>query len=154
MFRVSDNHQRRHRKISNFLATDPEIAVILGVIEFEWTVRRAILAMGKSPTKEINDRFEKEKIGGLSALNECWKKEVKPRTKNGLCEYLQKDLPQIKKAIALRNKIVHGMQGKASGNYAANSVTSLIKASKDIAALTENMDSSVYRNIPRRIKSR
>ena len=58
MFLINDTMEERHQTIRSFLSSDPMIAVILAAADFEWTVRRAILALGTLPTKEIRKHFE------------------------------------------------------------------------------------------------
>ena len=49
MFLVSDDSPTRELRIRAALTTEPAIAVIVGAVHVEWTVRRAILALGRSP---------------------------------------------------------------------------------------------------------
>lgn len=59
MFFVNDTQEHRHKFIRSFLKKDTApIAVLLAAIDFEWTVKRAILAFGTSPTKDLRACFK------------------------------------------------------------------------------------------------
>jgi len=45
MFLVKDDPTEREKKILGFVPNEPAIAVILAAVHFEWTVRRAIIAL-------------------------------------------------------------------------------------------------------------
>ena len=53
MFLVADNRNDRDLLIKSYFDAEPAISILLAAADFEWTVRRAILALGKSPTKHI-----------------------------------------------------------------------------------------------------
>jgi len=83
MFFVQDTLIQRHRKIRSFLKTESVIAVLLGAADFEWTVRRAIIALGHSPNVDIR---EHTLLGchGLDAYKAAWKEEVQPAHETSL----------------------------------------------------------------------
>ena len=49
IFLVGQDSPTREARIRAVLTTEPPVAVILGVVHIEWTVRRTILALGYSP---------------------------------------------------------------------------------------------------------
>ncbi len=64
MFLVRDRIEARHEKIRTFMGSDDAaIAVLLAAADFERTVRRAILALGNTPTKQL-----RTKVLGASGL--------------------------------------------------------------------------------------
>lgn len=154
MFLVADSLDERQRSIRSFLTTEPVIAVLLAAADFEWTTRRAILALGKSPTKVINDRFRKEKRGGLKALQEYWKDEVKPRLGSELATIVPDWEFFATKAYDLRHKLVHGAQGTTGKEYAGRAVEAMLEASKAVADYAAKHGEPVYGRQIRRIKQR
>ena len=74
MFLVSDDSPTRELRIRAALTTEPAIAVILGAVHVEWTVRRAILALGRSPNIVL--RVQLTRAHGLDQYKDLWKAEV------------------------------------------------------------------------------
>jgi hypothetical protein len=60
MFLVKDNINYRQTKIRSFLSNEPAIAVILAAADFEWSVRRAIRALGTHKPNET--RFSQDQV--------------------------------------------------------------------------------------------
>lgn len=109
MFLVKDDPQKRREKILSFRGEDLSIGFLLAAIEFEWTLRRAILALGTSPNPLVSEELNKNKGRGLEGLKEAWKAEVKPRFGKQLDEVV-KDWAGVKNpASKLRAKLVHGI---------------------------------------------
>jgi hypothetical protein len=154
MFLVSDTLIERQKKIRSFLPNDPAIAVLLAAADFEWTARRAILALGKSPTKEIHERMDKERKGGLESLQNYWKIEVKPLFGKDLAAMI-KDWEFFRNtAYKLRNKLIHGATGSTSVQYATRAVESFLAASKVVADFAEEKGEPIYGRRIRRTKAR
>lgn len=154
MFLINDKQSSRHNKIRKHLSKDPAIAVILAAADFEWTARRAILALGRSPTKTINGRFETERKGGPDALKEYWKCEVKPRLGTDLASIVSDWQRLNEKSYRLRNSLVHGAVGSVGGEYATQAVETMLSASKAIADYASEQGEPVYGRRIRRLKQR
>jgi hypothetical protein len=57
MFLVKGSSQQREQRIQAFSQEDPSLSALLAVIHFEWTVRRAILALGTSPNVDVREKL-------------------------------------------------------------------------------------------------
>jgi hypothetical protein len=154
MFLINDKQTERHGKIRAYLRKEPVIAVILAATDFEWTTRRAILALGSSPTKAISDRFKKEKRSGPTAWQKYWKEEVKPRFHGDLADIAPTWQSVVKQAYPLRNKLVHGAEGRVTGPYASSAVDALLAASTSVSEYAEKHGEPVYGRKIRRLKRR
>jgi hypothetical protein len=153
MFLVNDTIDKRHARIRSYLEKEPVIAVILAAVDFEWTIRRAILSLGTSPTRVIREEVL-NKASGLDTYNECWKKEVKSRLKQGLAEVVP-DWKYFKyEAYPLRHRLVHGAIGTTGISYARDRVEAILKASKAVAEFALNNGEPIYGRFVRRIKAR
>ena len=75
MFLVSDKLDGRRAKIRGFLEKEPAIAVLLAAADFEWTIRRAILLLGKDSTTEIRDT-DLHRVAGLARYERAWESQV------------------------------------------------------------------------------
>ncbi len=58
MFTVKFGSKNRESQIMRILKKDHSTAVILAAVHFEWTIKRAILKLGVSPTKTLRKRLE------------------------------------------------------------------------------------------------
>lgn len=76
MFLVSDTLQGRRRIIRSFEDKQSTLGVLLAVVDFEWTVRRAIIALAYLPTKHV--RADIERCSGPQKYLEKWHYHVSP----------------------------------------------------------------------------
>jgi hypothetical protein len=152
MFLVSDTLESRQKKIRSFLEREPAIAVLLAAADFEWTVRRAILALGTNPTKDIRKDFER--CRGLDGYKRCWKREVKPRLHVGLAQVVPNWQFLKEQAYDLRNRLIHGVSGPPSVPYARDRVVAMLEASAALVAFAACNEEPIYGRPIRRIKPR
>lgn len=150
MFLVNDTISERHEQIR---ALDPSMGVILAAADFEWTVRRAILALGTQPTNAIQQDIL-SRISGLNGYKDAWKKEVAPRTRKQLPEVIPNwDFFQ-KEAYPLRDKLVHGIKGAVGEEYVRERVECLLTASRALNDFAEDWGEPLYGRQIRRMKPR
>ena len=153
MFLVKDTIQKRHEKILSFLDMEPAIAVLLAAADFEWTVRRTILACGSSSIKDLREGAL-QKCHGPPKYAKCWKKEVTPRFHKELKSIIRDWEFFSNNAFQLRHKLIHGVQGTTGAKYARKRVESIIAASKAIAEFAAENGAQIYGTRIRRVKSR
>ena len=60
MFSIYETREDREKLLHDLKELDPCVALVIAFLDFEWTVRRCILALGKSPTKDIHAKFSGE----------------------------------------------------------------------------------------------
>ncbi len=104
MFLVRDKFDERENRIRGFLQSDPPIAVILSIVHFEWTVRRAVIALGRSPNKCIREKLKS--YHGLEAYKDLWKEQVSGRRLPSVIH----SWSNLRKAFELRNLLAHGVE--------------------------------------------
>jgi hypothetical protein len=153
MFFVSDSQIQRHDRIRAFLTDESAtIAVILAAIDFEWSVRRAILALGSSPTKHIREVTFAGFHGGYANYADAWKQEVTVWLKQSLAQAIPHWSRLINKkdgAVRLRGQIVHGAQVSVSADFARPRVDDWLAASTTLEALANQHNTSLYKRIVR-----
>jgi hypothetical protein len=146
-FMVGDSQAARHARIRDFLAAgDHVISVILAAADFEWTVRRGILALGKSPNADIRAEVL-AKCSGLDSYKDAWKAEVKERFGKGLPEVI-KDWQGFKVAYELRHRLVHGIAGTTGQSYAGKRVDAVLRASMDVASFASANAVDLFARLP------
>jgi hypothetical protein len=150
MFLVSDTLESRQKKIRSFLEREPAIGVILAATDFEWTVRRTILALGTNPTKDIRRNLERER--GLDGYKHCWKREVRPRLRVGLAQEVP-DWRSLKRAFDLRNRLIHGVISPPGISYARDRADAVLKASAALVKFAERHGAAIYGRRIRRVNA-
>ena len=154
MFFISDSQASRHDHIRSFLNDESAtIAVILAAIDFEWSIRRAILALGTSATKQIREVVFADLHGGYKDYADVWKREVA----NWLGQSLSAVIPHWSRlaskkdgAVRLRGQIVHGAQVAVWANVARPHVDDWLSASVLLEGLAQKNQTSLYKRIVRR----
>lgn len=128
MFLVSDSSQAREDKIKQFLADDPSLSALLSVIHFEWTIRRAIIALGTSPNVIV--RSKPRNCHGIDKYKDLWKDEVFPNIQQRLPEIIN-NWDGLSRAFRLRHRLVHGTT-TCGQEYACERVYWAINAANDV----------------------
>ncbi|MBM3884915.1 MAG: hypothetical protein FJ361_03590 [Gemmatimonadetes bacterium] len=144
-FLVRDTQRSRHRKIRGFLtAESATISVLLACVDFEWTVRRGIYALGTSPIRALRAEF----ISGLKGYALLWNREVSVSPKRPLEEVVG-NWGLLQQAMQLRNAIVHGAEGAVGVRYASPRVETLLAASVAVADYSRGIGVDLYRVLRR-----
>ena len=131
MFWVGDTLDERHSRITAFVNEDDIVAaVLLAAANFEWTVRRCIIAMSKRPNVEIRDILSK--LRGFGGLPEYWQSEIGDTHGQAISEvvpswdFLRKD------AFGLRNALIHGDQNMVGLDYGKQRVDAMLEGAAAI----------------------
>ena len=152
MFFVKDDQLERHKLIRSFLTADGSaIAVILAAIDFEWTLRRAILLFGTNSTKDILGKALK-KAFGADKYKKAWRDEVSKNLHKNIDEVIphwSRLVDPEKGAFALRGSILHGARVSVSPNFAKTRVEDFLIASSLLEQLAKDQNKSLYKRIVR-----
>jgi hypothetical protein len=148
MFLVSDSLERRQNKLRDYLKNgEYGITAILAAADFEWTVRRAIIALGTSPNTVIRDTVLKD-CYSLDRYKQAWNKEVKSNCGKSLPEIIPNWEFFKTKAYKLRHRFVHGVIGSSGGEYASIRINAIIDASNAVAKYAEMHGVDLYKRLP------
>ena len=150
MFLVSDAPENREKRIRSFLTKDDcAIAVLLAAAHFEWSVSRAILALGTKPNKEL--RTILASCYGLERYKDLWAQEVVPGRNIGRLPVVIKEWATFKKAFDLRHSLIHG-RNSCSLAYAEPRVISILQASHNVhhACAIEGVDLHIRLKVRRK----
>lgn len=150
MFLVKDSSLSREEEIRQILAKDPSLAALLAVIHFEWTIRRSIIALGKSPNVEVRDKLEY--CHGCDKYKDVWNDEVFPKTQLRLPQAV-KDWEGLVRAFRLRHRLVHGI-ASCGFDYAKERVHWSINAAVDVRAICVAHEINLDSRLPVRRHSR
>jgi hypothetical protein len=137
VFLVKDSSLSRETRIRQFLDEDPALSLILAVIHFEWTMRRAIISLGSSPNVVV--RVKLQGCHGLRRYKSLWKEEVSENVKGlGLPEVI-KNWEKLDKTFRLRHKLVHGVSS-CSSEFARERAIWAIESAKYVRDICEEHD--------------
>ena len=149
MFLVKDSISERHRKIRSM---NPFAGVILAAADFEWTVRRAILALGTQPTKVIRESLGQ--ASGLDKYKKVWADEVFPRTGKRLPDVIPGWDFFKKDAYKLRHRLVHGAKGTVGEDFARERQECILAASRALNDFAQEQGEPLYGRAIRRLNPR
>lgn len=124
---LGGSSKKRRQAIIRMAKHDLEMGFLLAEFNFEWTLRRCILALSKCPTVVIRERLSG--CHGWDAYRDAWTDCVKrfsPAMKSigGLLEDVSNaDVPivniqQLKEALDGRHILAHGIKGGVSDRFA------------------------------------
>ena len=136
MFIVTDTRERRHEKIRSFLPGEPVIAILLAAVDFEWTVRRAIIALGTNTNRVIRDTVL-DRCHGPDDYKKAWKAEVARQVDRSLAQVVPRWSFVRGEAFLLRHQVVHGLKGLPSSRKTADRVEAFLQGSEAIDKLAE-----------------
>lgn len=113
MFKIYETRENREELMKKLLFEEPCVALVIAFLDFEWTVRRSVLALGKSTTKDIRAKFagklpirfhrndesiksdsnsNNRFISSLQDYRELWNAEVKVNGYHCLAEILNSNV--------------------------------------------------------------
>ncbi len=141
MFDLSDKRNKRRKTIIGHAHFDPGMGVVLAAMDFEWTCRKAIVALSGTPTVILYEKFF-NRYTSIKKLMKAWQDEVSPHLKgkcslvdvickNGITE------EQVKDAMKCRNVVVHGTESRTFAQECRWAVCVLEDACDNVAAFVE-----------------
>ncbi len=145
MFRVDMPITERQDIIRKFLgAKQPVVALLLAALDCERTMRRAIIALGTTPSKQLAIQLGKPNTDGTDGgtgvsakklyrasvheYKRAWDVEVRKRVGGTGLDEVVEDWKGLAKAVKLRNELVHGEKATTGLGYATDRVESYMKA--------------------------
>jgi hypothetical protein len=154
MFFVGDTRAQRLAMIQSYQGQEAVIGALLAAIDFEWTVRRAILALGKNTNQHIRANAL-YRASSLEKYKKAWNAEVFHNPKHiGI-----KELPDVVghweallKAYNLRHQLSHGIKVNSGELYAASKRDTITTARDRVLDCCEAHGIDIYKRLPVRRK--
>lgn len=154
MFDLNDKRQKRRKTIVGYAQMDAKHGVILAAMDFEWTCRRAILALSRKPTVVLYEKFI-EDYSAFRGLTKAWREEVMPNISSAIT--LQNLVSRkihwnlVCAAMQCRNVIIHGTESRVADPECRWAVCALEDACDVVASFVEEHNSkSIFETISRR----
>lgn len=158
MFGINFGSANRENKIREIASIDKTTAIILAAVHFEWMLKRAILKLSVSPTKNL--RLQLENIYRLRRRNdqegytEIWNREVGTRFKNSSLGTILGKLTQIQnQAFRVRGKVIHG-NGTVSSADADQAIELFLNSATKLREFGISKNFDLDSRLQARIKNR
>ena len=159
LFAVRGNsRETRRERIEAVAKAEPSIGFLAAVFDFEWMMRRAILALSIRPTAEIKVWLAKRH--GLDDYKKAWKEFVHTRSDGEYpslyalvtkgCNTPPVDWAALKDAFEQRHLLVHGSRGFIEDDMAQLNMGLFLDASKTIESFLNLKGKSAFKTIPNR----
>lgn len=165
MFKViGETRERQNAIIAKVSKVDVMAGFLLAVVRFEWTFRRAVIALGAKPVKEIKDDF-RSNGHGKDNFKMLWRKHVV----NGACEgapalacvlnewaMSNLDVERViwgrdfTKAMNIRHLVVHGANCSSSDDFLKTHTATFLRAADILCLFAERYGKSVFSVLRRR----
>ena len=155
MFSVGFGSEKREAKIREMGREDLTTAVILAAVHFEWMLKRAILKLGRSPTKKLREQLERvysiSDRDNRDGYKSIWAREIQPRYKRAALGTVLGKLTAINdNAMAVRGRVIHG-NGTVSKTDAHKAIELFLTSGKKLRDFTlkngDNLDSRLKARI-------
>lgn len=147
MFLVSHSLDMREREIRSWISKHPSVALVIAAVYFEWALCRAIIGMGKRPNKEV--RRHLERVHGLDAYKDIWRKEVASLPDRKTLPQIVTDWHGVTLAFDARNLLVHG-RDRYTQNMVRPRIDSILAGVRDICAFCLMHGLDINRRLPQR----
>jgi hypothetical protein len=146
-FKVEDRFEHRRKAIFKMLNSQfPAVAVISAAADLEWTLRRAIVALGVSPNRDIHKKLER--TSGLRKYAGHWTNEVARRHGRSLESIVDDWEDFVNVTYQLRHKLVHGAIPSTTRDYAKPRVEKILAATKRVVDYSLSCDVDLYKRLP------
>lgn len=146
-FTLQDSFAVREKYIFDMLeGGHPGIAVITAAANLEWTLRRAIVALGISPNKDLQQKLER--TSGLRKYAALWKKEVSVRHGQELDALIDDWDNFVDSTYQLRHKLVHGALAKTTRDYAKPRVDEILHATSKVLGFASSCGVDLQKRLP------
>jgi len=146
-FKVEDRFDHREKTVQAMLEGGlAGLAVISAAADLEWTLRRAIIALGMSPNQAL--RAKLEKTSGLRKYANLWSKEVLPRQGRSLESLIDQWDAFVDVTYQLRHKLVHGAIANTSRDFAKPRVDEILAATKCVVDFSASCGVDLYKRLP------
>ena len=157
MFDLNDTRGKRRRVILGEAQIDAQCGVVLAAMDFEWTCRRAILALSKKPTVELYEKYIGD-YSGFKGLANAWNSEVLPAVDGvpPLPALLGDKVSWqcVQDAMQCRNAVVHGTENRVRDKECRWAVCILEDACDVVAQFAEEHNGKIFKPISRRRSKR
>jgi hypothetical protein len=145
MFLASDSKARREYRVLRYLASEPDVSLLLEAVDFEWTVCPAVLFLSHSPNSELRARMGD--YYSLDAYTDLWRLEVVTGRQCKPLADVVRNWSSVRTAFVARNRLVHG-RGWYTEKLAMPHIESLLKGTGYVDDYCETLGCPLYKHMP------
>lgn len=143
---LRETRESRSKRIREFFKIQPVLGYLMAVIDFEWTIRRAIVMMSGCPAGVIKRLLETKKYSGWREYKDCWRICVEEMRGVGMptLEHVVfggtitgEKQEAMCAALLLRHRVVHGQESSLPKDKAKEGLEVIIGASENIVQFVD-----------------
>ena len=149
MFWAGDDKNTRAYKVRRHLHAEPGISLLIGAVNFEWTVCRAVLFLSKTPNSKL--RALMRDYYSLERYKELWKTEIVAARACDPLPIVARNWSSVRKAFEARNLLVHG-RDNVTRNMATPHVEALLQGAGYVDAYCKTLGFPLSGRMPIRRK--
>lgn len=158
MFAIGYGSEQREKDIRTMEQSDHTTALILAAVHFEWMLKRTILKLGSSPTKDLRRRLEGvyrvRPEAGTDSFKAVWREEVEGRYRNAALGKVLGRLQKIQDdALDVRGAVIHG-NGTVSRDKAHEAIELFLNAGERLRDFAGEKGEDLDSRLKPRLKMR
>ena len=151
MFLVSHSLDIREKDIRSWIPKHPSVALVVAAVYFEWTLCRALVGLSQRPNLEV--RKDLERIHGLAAYKDIWRRELAHDPDALTLPRIVKNWHHVTEAFDARNLLVHG-RDRYTQNMARPGIDALLAGVRDLCAYAASRGVNINQRLPQRRRKR
>jgi len=151
MFLAGERPEIREKKIRGFLQKEPGVAVLLAAAQFEWTLGRTLLFLGRDSNAALRERLAV--TYGLEHYKKLWKEELSPRQGYSSLPDVVRNWERVRDAYRWRGLLIHG-RDRCTANMALPEVEALLQAATYVRQYCESQGIEFTARLPVRTKKK
>jgi hypothetical protein len=144
MFIKNDTIEEREQMIYDLLNSEPFLAFSIAFTHFEWSLKRTILSLSKTPSVIVKKKLEESLT--INSYRTLWFKEIKEKLGLRVLAKQFADWNDIVESFKMRDRLFENSKS-INNNKLKNLTKSLINAARELNTLCLQFDINIYRKV-------
>jgi hypothetical protein len=144
MFIKNDTIEEREQMIYDLLNSEPFLAFSIAFTHFEWSLKRTILSLSKTPSVIVKKKLEESLT--INSYRTLWFKEIKEKLGLRVLAKQFADWNDIVESFKMRDRLFENSKS-INNNKLKNLTKSLINAARELHTLCLQFDINIYRKV-------
>lgn len=154
MFRFDTDVDARRQAILTLLASgQAAVGIVVAAADFERTVRRAIIALGREPTSVLRQQLTTMDYGTIKKYPHAWRTFVTTHKESTL-PIIVRRWNLVLEAFDVRNGLLHGETGTVGLNFAREHTQVILEGTSDVDSFVRAHDVLLTKKLSARRKPR
>ena len=141
MFIKNDTIEEREQMIYDLLNSEPFLAFSIAFTHFEWSLKRTILSLSKTPSIVVKKKLEESLT--INNYRTLWSKEIKGKLGLRVLAKQFSDWNNIVESFKMRDRLFENSKS-INTNKLKNLTKSLINSARELNTLCLQFDINIY----------